>query len=117
MQLLRWILGNVHQTAKNKNAEVDSNKQYVSELLAILMQQSEANQRKLAESNGIDIVLQAIARYKNRCMLTSEAMPSISTQYTFWQFCVHHTLPHRALRRRSAEAYPSGHLEHTMRTF
>ena len=54
------------QTAKNKKAEVDSNKQYMSELLAILMQHSEANQRSLADANGIEIILQAIAAYKNR---------------------------------------------------
>lgn len=67
MQLLTWILGVIDATAKQKNAEVDSNKQYVSELLAILMQRSGSNQRRLAETGGIDTVLRAIARYKNRC--------------------------------------------------
>jgi len=66
VQLLSWILGIIDATAKQKNAEVDSNKQYVSELLAILMQRSGANQRRLAETGGIDTVLRAIAKYKNR---------------------------------------------------
>ena len=52
---------------KKKKAEVDSNKQYVSELLAILMHSSEANQQKLANIGGIETILQAIAVYKNRC--------------------------------------------------
>ena len=45
---------------------MDSNKQYTSELLAILMQHSEKNQTRLGEANGIDTILQAIAYYKNR---------------------------------------------------
>jgi beta-catenin-like protein 1 len=61
-QLLRWILGKV----KQRGGEVDSNKQYTSELLAILMQHSEKNQARLGEANGIDTILQAIAYYKNR---------------------------------------------------
>ena len=67
--MLRWILAAVLQTAKNKKVDVDSNKQYISELLAILMQHSEANQRSLADSNGIEIILQGIAAYKNKCAL------------------------------------------------
>jgi beta-catenin-like protein 1 len=63
VQLLRWILGKV----KQRGGEVDSNKQYTSELLAILMQHSEKNQTRLGDANGIDTILQAIAYYKNRC--------------------------------------------------
>lgn len=63
VQLLKWILGKV----KQRGGEVDSNKQYTSELLAILMQHSEKNQTRLGEMNGIDTILQAIAYYKNRC--------------------------------------------------
>ena len=60
---------------------MDSNKQYVSELLAILMQRSGANQKRLAETGGIDTVLRAIARYKNRsvsillCSATVHRLP------------------------------------------
>lgn len=65
MQLLRWVLGKV----KQRGGEVDSNKQYTSELLAILMQHSEKNQTRLGDMNGMDTVLQAIAYYKNRHIL------------------------------------------------
>ncbi len=68
-QLLKWILGKV----KQRGGEVDSNKQYTSELLAILMQHSEKNQTRLGETGGIDTILQAIAQYKNRCAQTGWA--------------------------------------------
>lgn len=61
-QLLKWILGKV----KQRGGEVDSNKQYASEVLAILMQHSESNQAALGALGGIDVILQAIAYYKNR---------------------------------------------------
>ena len=61
-QLLKWILGKV----KQRGGEVDTNKQYTSELLAILMQHSEANQQRLGAAAGIDTILQAISYYKNR---------------------------------------------------
>lgn len=67
-KLLRWIMDKVKQRA----APVDSNKQYTSELLAILMQHSESNQVALGAQGGIDIVLQAIAYYKNRDPQTSD---------------------------------------------
>ncbi|XP_076954969.1 uncharacterized protein LOC143629626 [Bidens hawaiensis] len=59
-KLLRWIL------AKIKLREFDSNKQYASELLAILLQSSAANQKRLGGMNGVDVVLQAVAMYKSR---------------------------------------------------
>lgn len=66
--LLKWILDKVKQRA----TPVDSNKQYTSELLAILMQHSEKNRAALGAQAGIDIVLQAIAYYKNRDPQTSD---------------------------------------------
>lgn len=46
--------------------EFEGNKQYVSELLSILMQSSTANQLKLAAMNGIDALLSCVFPYKGR---------------------------------------------------
>ena len=46
--------------------EFEGNKQYVSELLSILMQNSTANQLKLAAMNGIDALLSCVFPYKSR---------------------------------------------------
>lgn len=59
-KLLKWLLGKI------KVKEFDSNKQYASEILAILLQNSTANQRRLGQMNGVDVVLQAVALYKSR---------------------------------------------------
>ncbi|KAL8200304.1 hypothetical protein R6Q57_011643 [Mikania cordata] len=59
-KLLRWIVGKI------KVREFDSNKQYASEILAILLQSSVANQKRLGQMNGVDVVLQAVAMYKSR---------------------------------------------------
>ncbi|KAJ7960005.1 Beta-catenin-like protein 1-like [Quillaja saponaria] len=59
-KLLKWLLGKI------KVREFDSNKQYASEILAILLQNSTANQKKLGQINGVDVVLQAVAMYKSK---------------------------------------------------
>lgn len=59
-KLLRWIIGKI------KVREFDVNKQYASEILAILLQTSVANQKRLGGMNGVDVVLQAVAMYKSR---------------------------------------------------
>lgn len=59
-KLMRWLL------SKIKVREFDSNKQYSSEILAILLQNSMANQKRLGQMNGVDVVLQAVAMYKSR---------------------------------------------------
>lgn len=59
-KLLRWLLGRI------KVREFDGNKQYASEILAILLQNSNANQKRLGQMNGVDAVLQAVAMYKSR---------------------------------------------------
>ncbi|PKI54441.1 beta-catenin-like protein 1 [Punica granatum] len=65
-KLLRWLL------AKIRAKEFDSNKQYASEILAILLQNSTANQKKLGQMNGVDVVLQAVALYKSKDPKTSD---------------------------------------------
>nr|POE79242.1 beta-catenin-like protein 1 [Quercus suber] len=54
-KLLKWLLGKI------KVREFDSNKQYASEILAILLQNSAANQRRVGQMNNVDVVLQSIA--------------------------------------------------------
>lgn len=59
-KLLRWLL------SKIKVREFDGNKQYASEILAILLQNSTANQKRVGQMNGVDVVLQAVAMYKSK---------------------------------------------------
>lgn len=59
-RVFKWLLG------KLKVREFDSNKQYAAEILSILLQNSEANQKKLGQMNGVDVVLQAVAMYKSK---------------------------------------------------
>ncbi|CAI8597129.1 unnamed protein product [Vicia faba] len=59
-KLLKWLLGKI------KVREFDGNKQYASEILAILLQSSSVNQKKLGQMNGVDVVLQAVAMYKSK---------------------------------------------------
>jgi beta-catenin-like protein 1 len=59
-KLMRWLLGKI------KVREFDGSKQYASEILAILLQNSTANQKRLGQINGVDVVLQAVAMYKSR---------------------------------------------------
>ncbi|CAA6662732.1 unnamed protein product [Spirodela intermedia] len=65
-KLLRWLMGRI------KVREFDANKQYASEILAILLQNSSANQKRLGQMNGVDAMLQAVAMYKSRDPKTSE---------------------------------------------
>ena len=51
-KLLKWLLGRV------RLREFDSNKQYASELLSILLQSSPANQQALVDADGIELLLQ-----------------------------------------------------------
>ncbi|XP_052197112.1 uncharacterized protein LOC127804306 isoform X3 [Diospyros lotus] len=59
-KLMRWLLGKI------KVREFDSNKQYASEILAILLQNSPGNQKRLGQMNGVDVMLQAVAMFKSR---------------------------------------------------
>ncbi|CAD6241531.1 unnamed protein product [Miscanthus lutarioriparius] len=65
-KLLRWLLSRL------KAREFDANKQYASEILAILLQNSPANQKRLGQINGVDALLQAVAMYKSRDPKTSD---------------------------------------------
>eukprot|EP00111_Clytia_hemisphaerica_P023855 TCONS_00070297-protein len=56
--LLTWLLKRL------KKKMFDSNKLYSSEILAILLQNTEENRQLIKESNGVDPLLQALATYK-----------------------------------------------------
>ncbi len=58
--LLVWLLKRV------RIRSYDPNKLYASEILAIMLQGHETNQRLLGEKDGIDVLLQALAYYKRR---------------------------------------------------
>ncbi|GFR50058.1 hypothetical protein Agub_g12199, partial [Astrephomene gubernaculifera] len=59
-RLLPWLLRRL------KRRDFDTNKQYASEILAILMQGSPSNQARLGAENGIDLLLTCVAQYKSR---------------------------------------------------
>lgn len=58
--LLLWLLKRV------RVRQYDNNKLYAAEILAILLQGNEMNQKLLGEKDGIDILLQSLAYYKRR---------------------------------------------------
>ncbi|KAI1372589.1 DUF1716-domain-containing protein [Hypoxylon crocopeplum] len=61
-KLLKWLLRRIQV----KEATVSQNKQYAAEVLAILVQTSSKNRRKLASLDAFDIMLQLVASYRKR---------------------------------------------------
>lgn len=59
-QILKWMLSRL------KPKEFGTVKQSVSELLGILMQASEKNQKMLGAAGGIDTLLTSVAPYRSR---------------------------------------------------
>ncbi|KAJ8124466.1 hypothetical protein O1611_g9174 [Lasiodiplodia mahajangana] len=62
--LLKWLLRRIQM--KEAEGGVSQNKQYAAEILAILVQNSVKNRRKLASLNSADIMLQLVAPYRKR---------------------------------------------------
>lgn len=60
--LLRWLL----QRAGRSERPVGQNKQYAAEVLAILVQGSAKNRRRLVELDAVDALLQLVAPYRKR---------------------------------------------------
>ncbi|WWC57769.1 uncharacterized protein I303_100304 [Kwoniella dejecticola CBS 10117] len=58
--LLPWLLKRIQQK------EYDSNKQYASEILAILLQDNRDIILKVGEMNGMDILLQGLSQYRKK---------------------------------------------------
>ncbi|KAI1136263.1 DUF1716-domain-containing protein [Hypoxylon sp. FL0543] len=61
-KLLKWLLRRI----QIKEKTVSQNKQYAAEVLAILVQTSSKNRRKLASLDATDIMLQLVASYRKR---------------------------------------------------
>lgn len=66
--IIAWIL----KRLKSKGIDVDANKLYASEILAILMQNCGPNRRRLGMLDGIDSLLQSVAIYKKVDPVTPE---------------------------------------------
>ena len=60
--VLNWLLVRILK----RESPVTQNKQYAAEVLAILLQSSPINRRKLCELDGIDLLLQLLAAYRKR---------------------------------------------------
>ncbi|KAH8150834.1 uncharacterized protein LAJ45_05015 [Morchella importuna] len=60
--LLPWLLTRIQA----RESPISQNKQYAAELLAILLQSSPPNRRKLTSLNGVDILLQLLSPYRKR---------------------------------------------------
>jgi beta-catenin-like protein 1 len=60
--VLKWLLDRISK----KESPVSQNKQYAAEIMAILLQSSPLNRRKLCELDGVDLLLQILAAYRKR---------------------------------------------------
>lgn len=60
--LLKWLLARAGRAEK----PVGQNKQYAAEILAILVQASAGNRRRLAGLEGVDAMLQLVSAYRKR---------------------------------------------------
>lgn len=58
--LVKWLL----QRIQKKERPITQNKQYAAEILAILVQSSPANRRKLVAKEAVDVMLQLVASYR-----------------------------------------------------
>ncbi|KAK3349762.1 Catenin-beta-like protein [Lasiosphaeria hispida] len=61
-ELLKWLLVRAEKAEK----PVTQNKQYAAEIIAILVQGSAANRRRLASLDAVDKLLQLVAAYRKR---------------------------------------------------
>ncbi|KAK4032324.1 Catenin-beta-like protein [Parachaetomium inaequale] len=60
--LVKWLLGRVGK----KESPVGQNKQYAAEILAVLVQSSRENRKRLAGLDAVDTMLQLVAAYRKR---------------------------------------------------
>lgn len=60
--MVKWLLARVKRSEKG----VGQNKQYAAEILAILLQASGENRRRLAKLDAADVFLQCVAAYRKR---------------------------------------------------
>lgn len=64
-ELVEWLLSRIKTPDQSARAKVGQNRQYATELLAILLQTSTANRNRLAEREGVEEVLQLLAPYRS----------------------------------------------------
>ncbi|KAJ9156199.1 DUF1716-domain-containing protein [Pleurostoma richardsiae] len=62
--LVQWLLQRMQK--KEEGGQVSQNKQYAAEILAILVQTSPVNRRRLAALDAADAMLQLVATYRRR---------------------------------------------------
>ncbi|PMD66078.1 beta-catenin-like protein-like protein 1 [Hyaloscypha bicolor E] len=60
--VLNWLLDRIPE----KESPVSQNKRYAAEVMAILLQSSPLNRKKLCELDGVDLLLQILAAYRKR---------------------------------------------------
>ncbi|KAK5124838.1 hypothetical protein LTR16_003437 [Cryomyces antarcticus] len=60
--LFKWLLARMQR----KESPVGQNKQYAAEVLAILLQSSTENRKRLAALDGVDLLLQLLSAYRKR---------------------------------------------------
>ena len=60
--VLKWLLGRMQK----RESRIGQNQQYAAEVLAILLQSSPINRKKLCELDGVDLLLQLLAPYRKR---------------------------------------------------
>lgn len=60
--VLKWLLDRIPK----RESSVSQNKQYAAEVLAILLQSSPINRRKICDLDGVDLLLQILAAYRKR---------------------------------------------------
>ncbi len=61
-RLIQWLI----QRIQHKETNVTQNKQYATEILAIVAQASENSRKALAEADAVESVLQLVAQYRRR---------------------------------------------------
>ncbi|PBP16058.1 hypothetical protein BUE80_DR013159, partial [Diplocarpon rosae] len=61
-RVLEWLLKRIEK----RESPVSQNKQYSAEVLAIFLQSSSVNRRRLCELDGVDVLLQILAAYRKR---------------------------------------------------
>ncbi|KAI0018657.1 Catenin-beta-like protein [Xylariomycetidae sp. FL0641] len=65
-ELPAWLLRRIQAKEEEEDPVVSQNKQYSAEVLAILVQSSRANRRRLAALDACDVMLQLVAPYRRR---------------------------------------------------
>ena len=73
--LIKWLLKRIAVR------QYDANKLYSSEILAILLQSHEGNQKLVGDLNGVDVLLQALSYYKKRDPALSDEMEAMDNLF------------------------------------